>query len=237
VSTIDTQRAGHFCALPGKTATLRHSRVQGGDMRRAVGFIGCLGALSLIMAVATTATTDQDLSTQQELNAEATPPRPLLDTFGARIARGFEIAPVPLNLNGLDRQLVGLGSYIVNAQGGCNDCHTNPPYLPGGDPHLGQPTKINKAGYLGGGMHFGPIVSRNLTPQEHRRPAHLTFEQFRIIMRTGRDLDREEPHIPSLQNDLLQVMPWPVFRHMRRADLRAIYEYLRAIPSIPDDES
>ena len=98
-------------------------------MRRAFSFIGCLGALSLITAVATTATTDQELSTQQELNAEATPPRPLLDTFGARIARGFEIAPVPLNLNGLDRQLVGLGSYIVNGQGGCNDCHTNPPFL------------------------------------------------------------------------------------------------------------
>jgi hypothetical protein len=204
-------------------------------MRRAAGFIGCLATLTFVTAIATTASNDQE--TQEELEAQATPPRPLLDTFGARIARGFEIAPVRLNLTGKNRQLVGLGSYIVNAQGGCNDCHTNPPFLPGGDPFLGQPTRINAARYLAGGTPFGPFVSRNLTPQRNGRPANLTFEQFRIVMRTGIDPDREPPHVPSLQRDLLQVMPWPVYRHMRRADLRAIYEYLRAIPSIPDDES
>ncbi|MBV9225301.1 MAG: hypothetical protein JOY85_14810, partial [Acidobacteriaceae bacterium] len=32
-----------------------------------------------------------------------------------KVRRGFEIAPVPLNLKGKDRYLVGLGSYIVNA--------------------------------------------------------------------------------------------------------------------------
>ena len=39
--------------------------------------------------------------------------------------------------------------------------------------------------------------------------------------------------MPSRSNDLLQVMPWPVYSHMRGTDLRAIYEYLRAIPSLP----
>ena len=43
---------------------------------------------------------------------------------GSRIQRGEELAPVPLNLNGLNPALVREGSYIVNAQGGCNDCHT-----------------------------------------------------------------------------------------------------------------
>jgi hypothetical protein len=38
----------------------------------------------------------------------------------SKIKRGFEIAPVPLNLEGKNRALVGLGSYIVNAQAGCN---------------------------------------------------------------------------------------------------------------------
>jgi hypothetical protein len=37
----------------------------------------------------------------------------------SKIKRGFEIAPVPLNLDGKNRALVGLGSYIVNAQGDC----------------------------------------------------------------------------------------------------------------------
>ena len=37
---------------------------------------------------------------------------------------GFKIAPVPLNLEGKNRDLVGLGSFIVNAQADCNGCHT-----------------------------------------------------------------------------------------------------------------
>jgi hypothetical protein len=52
-------------------------------------------------------------------------------------------------------------------------------------------------------------------------------------MRTGRDLRNRLPHVPSQENDLLQVMPWPVFQDMTGRDLRAIYEYLRAIPSLP----
>ena len=52
-------------------------------------------------------------------------------------------------------------------------------------------------------------------------------------MRTGRDLKNRPPHVPSAEVDLLQVMPWPVYRNMSDRDLRAIYEYLRAIPSLP----
>jgi hypothetical protein len=48
-----------------------------------------------------------------------------------RIQQGLAIAPVPLNLHGNNRALVGLGSYLVNALGGCNDCHTCPTYVPG----------------------------------------------------------------------------------------------------------
>jgi hypothetical protein len=46
---------------------------------------------------------------------------------------GFAISPISLSSRGLkgkDPELVGLGSYIVNAQGGCNDCHTCPSYTP-----------------------------------------------------------------------------------------------------------
>jgi hypothetical protein len=38
--------------------------------------------------------------------------------------------------------------------------------------------------------------------------------------------------VPSPDNDLLQVMPWPVFSKMTPLEKRAIYEYLRAIPCI-----
>ncbi len=38
------------------------------------------------------------------------------DSEESKVKQGFLIAPVPLNLKGKDRELVGLGSYIVNAQ-------------------------------------------------------------------------------------------------------------------------
>ena len=158
----------------------------------------------------------------------------------ARIIKGFQIAPVPLNLQGKNVALVGLGSYIVNAQGGCNDCHTFPPYEAGGDPFAGEPKKVNAARYLAGGTPFGPPgdpntpVSRNLTPRaSNGLPANLTWEQFLRTIRTGADLKHRPPFAPSEDNDLLQVMPWPVFQDMTDRDLRAIYEYLRAIPSLP----
>lgn len=154
------------------------------------------------------------------------------DRDGARITRGFAIAPVPLNLHGKNRALVGLGSYIVNAQGGCNDCHTNPPYMDGGDPAMGQPKKINVAGYLAGGTAFGPFISRNLTPDKTGAPeGGNTFAEFLQIMRTGIDLDHAHPQF----GPFLQVMPWPVYQDMTEHDLRAIYEYLSAIPCLEGD--
>lgn len=153
----------------------------------------------------------------------ADPPAP--DSEASRIYRGFQINPVPLKLRGRDRNLVYLGSYIVNAQGGCNDCHTNPPYAPGGDPFLGEPEHINVDGFLAGGTPFGPtLVSANLTPDEHGLPAGMTWPEFKHLMRTGHD-----PHEPG---EILQVMPWPVYGKMTDRDLKAIYEYLRSIPSI-----
>jgi hypothetical protein len=147
----------------------------------------------------------------------------------SQIQRGYELAPVPLDIRGLNPALVGLGSYIVNAQGGCNDCHTAPSYAPGGDPFQGQPEIINAAGYLAGGVPFGPFTSRNLTPRANGRPANLTLEQFVDTMRTGFDYKNRHPQI----SPLLQVMPWPVYGNMSDRELRAIYEFLRAIPSLP----
>ena len=148
----------------------------------------------------------------------------------AKIRKGYEINPVPLDLAGKNPALVGLGSYIVNGQGACTDCHTSPPYAAGGDPFLGQPTVANVEGFLAGGTPFGPFISRNLTPNASGRPAGLTLEQFVFVMNTGADVKGRAPFVPSQEADLLQVMPWPVYRGMTERDKRAIYEYLRAIP-------
>src|SRR4029077_17187392 len=90
------------------------------------------------------------------------------------IQPGLAISPVTLNLEGKDIELVGLGSYIVNAQGGCNDCHTCPSYAPGHNPipppifGVGGDGQINAATYLAGGVDFGPpgnvVPSANLAP-------------------------------------------------------------------------
>jgi len=179
------------------------------------------------------------------------------DSDEARIRRGFEIAPVPLNLQHKNRDLVGLGSYIVNAIGDCNGCHTADnatQYAPGGNPYFkgNQPNIINQDTYLAGGNRFvlipgvtPDIFTRNLTPDKTGRPAGgRTFEEFRQILRTGVDLDHVHPNCSAtvttncfppnqpFNGDLLQVMPWPTFQKMTNHELRAIYEYLSTIPCI-----
>jgi hypothetical protein len=145
----------------------------------------------------------------------------------AEARTGFRIAPVRLTFKASDRELVGLGSYIVNAQGACNDCHTNPSYLPTDDPFQGRPGTINKANYLAGGMAFGPFISRNITPDAMGLPAGLTWAEFQFEMTVGIDLKHVHPNM----GPFLQVMPWPAYRNMQTRDLRAIYAYLKAIPS------
>lgn len=144
-----------------------------------------------------------------------------------RVLVGFRISPVPLDLHQKSRVLVGVGSYLVNAAGGCNDCHTHPSFAPGGDPYQGQPTKINSDQFLTGGRQFGEITSPNLTPDAQGNPGGLSFSDFKTLMRTGREAD--EP------DKILQIMPWPIYANMVDSELRAIYEYLRAMPSKPNN--
>lgn len=140
----------------------------------------------------------------------------------ARIDKGLQLAaPFDISLEGRDRDLVGLGSYIVNTQGGCNDCHTNPPFAPGGDPFNGEPKQVNVAAYLRGGMPFGPdLVAPGIRPDAQGLPSGLSREAFIQLMRTGQDENGR----------ILQVMPWPVYQDMTDRDLSAIYEYLSALP-------
>src|SRR5580704_18458491 len=105
------------------------------------------------------------------------------DSESSLVRIGFEIAPVPLNLAGKDQAMVGLGSYLVNAVGDCNGCHTGggPPnfnYAAGRNPYFGQPKEVDPTVYLSGGQNFGPVgtptgpagysgpfmIARNLTP-------------------------------------------------------------------------
>jgi len=178
------------------------------------------------------------------------------DDSDPRIERGFAIAPVPLKFEEKKRALVGLGSYIVNTEG-CNDCHSAGPrseYVTGGNPFFGQPKKVNPATYLGGGRDFGElpvppigsahIISRNLTPTPKTGlpEGDHTFEQFRQIIKHGTDFDKLHPTCTGAPNascipapfdgDLLQIMPWPNFKDLTDHEIRAIYEYLKAVPCV-----
>ena len=177
----------------------------------------------------------------------------------SKIQQGFAIAPVPLNLAGKNRALVGLGSYLVNGDGDCNGCHSAGPqteFTPNGNPYLLPPvfggTKtVNPKTYLGGNRDFlalvpgsAHIISRNLTPDKTGMPeGGRPFSEFLQIMRTGADLDHLHPTCPAgtvnpgcvpfpFNGALLQIMPWPAFQNMTDHDIRAIYEYLSAIPCI-----
>lgn len=181
------------------------------------------------------------------------------DSEEAQIKIGFEVAPVPLNLEGKNRALVGLGSYLVNI-GDCNGCHSAGPQTefagPSGNPYFRIPPfsgkkKINPSTYLAGGRDFGPVgsvvhlYSRNLTPDITGRPiGGHTYQEFVEIIRHGTDFDHVHPNctapgspancfMPPFNGDLLQVMPWPMFQDRTDHELRAIYEYLSAIPCNP----
>ena len=146
------------------------------------------------------------------------------DDEARRIRIGFEIAPVPLNLNGKDRNLVGLGSYLVNGTNDCNFCHTSggPPnfnFANGFNPYFGQKKKTDPTTYLAGGSDFGPavppipgiypsteygsyvgpdIISRNLTPDKTgQAEGGRTLAQFKETLRTGHDLDHIHPTCTS----------------------------------------
>jgi hypothetical protein len=144
----------------------------------------------------------------------------------------------------------------TNAQADCNGCHSagaQTEYAIGGNPYFGQkPTITNPKTYLGGGNDFGPfpgpgpfpnIISRNLTPDKTGRPeGGNSFAQFKAILRTGIDTDKIHPTCtgapdgkcipPPFDGSLLQIVPWPVHQNMTDHDLRAIYEYLSAIPCL-----
>ncbi len=147
----------------------------------------------------------------------------------SKIQIGFSIAPVPLNMEGKNRSLVGLGSYIVNAHADCNGCHSAGPateYVGPGNPYLlshphgpyaGTP-QVNPATYLGGGDDFGPfgvakelkhLYSRNLTPDKTGRPAGgLTYQQFHSVLRTGIDLDHAHPNCTGAPNGSCLLPPF-----------------------------
>jgi hypothetical protein len=135
----------------------------------------------------------------------------------ATAKHGLEISPAAVNLSGLTGdqvEMVGNGSYIVNAVADCAGCHGGPPAFLAGGTQFG-----------GGGAPF-TVTSRNLTPDP--TGLKLTMDQFVQVLRTGADFHGVDGGTPTTQ---LVVMPWLTFRWMSTFDLQSIYMYLKAIPA------
>jgi hypothetical protein len=136
------------------------------------------------------------------------------------------------------------GKYLVTAMG-CNDCHTPwvmgangpepdmsrmlsghpssmtlpPPPAPNG-PWIASFTGTN-TGWAG---PWGISYTRNLTPDAETGLGAWTEQQFVETIRNGRTQGRGR--------QLLPPMPWPMYRNLNDADLKAIFAYLKTIPAI-----
>jgi hypothetical protein len=152
-------------------------------------------------------------------------------------AIGLRIAPPFINMDDKDPTLVGLGSFIVNAQADCNGCHGSDPaneFLVPGNPYflspLNTPMRFNQATYLNGGQNFGPvgpgivkdpksplysapglgpnIISRNLTPDRTGNPeGGNDLATFMRIIRTGHDPDHLHPNCGGSVQDNCYLPP------------------------------
>jgi hypothetical protein len=127
---------------------------------------------------------------------------------------------ITLNLAGKNKSLVYEGSYYVNGVSDCGGCHTSDD----------QSVPLEDR-YLAGGVNFGPVFTRNLTPDATGKPAGLTFDEFLAVIRVGRDWKNLPP--PAGDPDTLIIMPWPAYRFGTDRYVRAIYEYLSTIPCLP----
>jgi len=132
---------------------------------------------------------------------------------------------ITLNLQGRNPSRVYEGSYYVNGVSDCIGCHNGPD-----TDESGNAIPLAER-YLAGGQNFGPVFSRNLTPDVNGLPAGLTFERFVQVIRQGRDFKEFPPVIGN--PDTLIVMPWPSYRHGTDRWLRAVYEYLQSVPCLP----
>jgi hypothetical protein len=145
-----------------------------------------------------------------------------------KIKRGLEIAPVTLNLANKDKDMVGMGSYLVNASANCANCHSCPTYAPRMKGSKGS--QLNGANYLAGGvpmaeLGYNNVVSVNLTPDSKGLPAGLTLQQFKVSL-TQMGHTTPEPSNP----ESTVPMPRQIYANFTNSDVAAIYEYLKAVP-------
>jgi hypothetical protein len=149
------------------------------------------------------------------------------------VNRGFAISPVPYNLTGLpvaSQGQFGRGSYLVNAVGGCSDCHTNPA--------RGMTGNVNTTQYLTGGGVFAvppPLfptfkivrsMSADLVGKTQGSIATglIGFPQFVGLLTSGEHVEDPMP------TPVAYPMPWPHLKNLTLDDMESIYTFLTNVP-------
>ena len=164
---------------------------------------------------------------------------------GATAAGGATTAPKAAAAKTASRDAnsgsVARGNYLVNAMG-CHDCHTPAKMGPNGpEPDMshalgGHPASLAvPAPPAPSGPWVGSVIgtftawsgpwgvsyTANLTPDKATGLGEWTEQQFVDTIRTGRRQGRGR--------EILPPMPWPAFKNLNDADLKAIFAYLRTV--------
>lgn len=140
--------------------------------------------------------------------------------------------------------IVARGKHLVDTSG-CHDCHTPVKMGDNGpEPDMarmlsGHPAEIVISGppqlsgpwmaaasntFTAWAGPWGISYTKNLTPDKETGLGSWTAQQFVDTIKNG----REQGH----GRQLLPPMPWPAYRNMSDADLRAIFAYLQTIPAV-----
>ena len=147
---------------------------------------------------------------------------------------------------------VARGKYLVDTSG-CHDCHTPLKMGPNGpEPDMtralaGHPAEMKMppppppsgpwVASVGATMTawagpWGVSYTANLTPHKENGLGAWTEQQFIDSIRTGRHQGRGR--------EILPPMPWPAYRNLNDADLKAVFAYLRSLPpdanKVPESE-
>ncbi|MBI5470950.1 MAG: diheme cytochrome c-553 [Ignavibacteriae bacterium] len=148
---------------------------------------------------------------------------------------------------GANKKLVERGKYLVTIAL-CNDCHSPKKFGPNG-PEVDEskllsgapshtPLPESPAGVLGPDKWgvvasndlttwFGPwgiSFAKNLTPDVETGIGSWTEDMFIRAIRTGKDMGEGRQILPP--------MPWQLIGKATDADLKAMFAYLKSLPSI-----
>jgi mono/diheme cytochrome c family protein len=136
------------------------------------------------------------------------------------------------------------GKYLVTIVG-CGDCHTPAKMGPNGpEPDMTRmlsghpegmkltpPPKLEGTWLAAAAVTFtawagpwGISYTANLTPDQNTGLGIWTEDMFITAIRQGKHMGKSRPILPP--------MPWPAFKNMTDDDLKAIFAYLKTIPSV-----